>query len=145
MFKKILVAYDESPEAARALATAIDLTKQLNAQLHLVTIREPLPAYLGYAEAAFPGSRRVLTDERQLFYRNLHHKAKAQAEAQGLTIEGEIIEGNEVESLADCIQSWQADLFVIGRRHHPSTFARFSTGTVHEVAERTRCSILAVM
>jgi len=145
MFKKILVAYDESPEAARALTCAIDLAVQLKAQLHLVTVREPLPAYLGYAEAAFPGSKRALTDERQLFYRNLQHKAKTQAEAQGLTLDGDIIEGNEVQSLTDCIQNWQADLLVIGRRHHLSTFARFSTSTVYEVAERTRCSILGVL
>lgn len=145
MFKKIMVAYDESPEAARALTTAIDLAKQLNAQLHLVTVREPLPAYLAYAEAGFPGAERSVSDERVLFYRNLHHKAKSQAEAAGLTIEGEIIEGNEVQSLTDSIQNWQADLLVIGRRHHPSAFARFSTSTVYEVAERTRCSILAIM
>lgn len=145
MFKKIIVAYDESPEAARALSTAIELAKQLNAELHLITVREPLPAYLGYAEAGFPGAGRTVADERQLFYRNLHHKAKAQAAAQGITLEGDIFEGDEIQSLIDCIEKWQADLLVIGRRHHPSTFARFSTGTVHEVAERTRCSILAVM
>ena len=145
MFKKIIVAFDESPEAAHALTTAIDLAKQLNAQLHLVTVREPLPAYLAYAEAGFPGAERSVSDERLLFYRNLHHKAQTQAEAQGLHIEGDIIEGTEVDSLSDCIQKWQADLLVIGRRHHSSAFARFSTSTVYAVAERTRCSILAVM
>lgn len=145
MFKKIIVAYDESPEAARALSTAIDLAKQLDAQLHLVTVREPLPAYLAFAEAGFPAAERSITDERQLFYSNLHHKAKAQALAQGITIEGDIIEGNEIQSLADRIQNWQADLLVIGRRHHPSYFSRFSTSTVYAVAERTRCSILAVL
>ena len=36
MFKRILVAYDESPESGRALRIGIDLAKSLNAELRAV-------------------------------------------------------------------------------------------------------------
>jgi nucleotide-binding universal stress UspA family protein len=41
MFKRIAVAFDESPGAWHALASAISLAKVLNAQLHTVTVVEP--------------------------------------------------------------------------------------------------------
>ena len=55
MFKKILVAYDESPESGRALLTAIHLAKGLNAELRAVSVQENLPPYAGYIDAEVPG------------------------------------------------------------------------------------------
>jgi nucleotide-binding universal stress UspA family protein len=145
MFKKIVVAYDESPEAKRALKIAIDLAKELKSELRLVTVREPLPAYIGYTEAAFPGSKRILSDERHLFYENLQKEAKALASAQGIAAEGVIIEGDEIQGLADDLERWKADLIVMGRRHHSGVSGRILSSTTHEVGERTRCHILAVL
>jgi len=145
MFKKIVVAYDESPEAKRALTAAIDLANQLRAELRLITVREPLPAYAAYVEAAFPGSERIFGDERHTFYEDLQKEAKAQALAHGIVAEGVIIEGDEIQGLTEDLESWKADLLVMGRRHHSSAAAKIRGGTTHEVAERTHCSILAVM
>jgi nucleotide-binding universal stress UspA family protein len=46
MFHKIMVVYDDSLEADRALDVAINLTKALQAELSIVTVLEPLPNYL---------------------------------------------------------------------------------------------------
>jgi hypothetical protein len=46
MFKKILVAYDGSPEAGRALIVGIQLAKSLKADLRTVYVYEKLPAYV---------------------------------------------------------------------------------------------------
>ncbi|MEO6802757.1 MAG: universal stress protein [Granulicella sp.] len=53
MYKKIMVAYDESPQAKLALASGIELARQLGAELNLIAVSEPLPAYVAYVEAAF--------------------------------------------------------------------------------------------
>jgi nucleotide-binding universal stress UspA family protein len=145
MFKKIVVAYDESPEAKRALKIAIELAKQLKSELRLVTVREPMPAYLAYADAAIPESGRLLSDERHLFYEKLQEEAKALASAEGIAAECIIVEGDEIQSLVDDLESWHADLLVMGRRHHSSLSFKIRGGTTHEVAERVRCSILAVL
>jgi nucleotide-binding universal stress UspA family protein len=144
MYKRMIVAYDESPEAKRALACAIELAKVMGAELRLVTVCEPLPAYVGYADVAFPGSKRMLAEERQSFYNKLQEEAKARAAESGVVADGVIVEGDEVQSIVDSVTSWHADLLVIGRRHHSSPFTRIWGGTVHEIAERTRCNILAV-
>jgi nucleotide-binding universal stress UspA family protein len=140
----MIVAYDESPEANRALTRAIELAMLMGAELRLVTVCEPLPAYVGYADVAFPGSKRMLAEERQAFYNKLQEEAKTRAAESGMVADGVIVEGDEVEGIVENVTTWNADLLVIGRRHHPSPFARMWRGTVHEISERTKCNILAV-
>jgi nucleotide-binding universal stress UspA family protein len=144
VYKRLMVAYDESPEAKRALTHAIELAKLMGAELRLVTVSEPLPAYVAYADVGFPGAKRMLADERQNFYNHLQEEAKVRAAEGGLAADGVIVEGDEVTSIVDSITSWNADLLVIGRRHHSSPLTWIWGGTVHEIAERTRCNILAV-
>jgi nucleotide-binding universal stress UspA family protein len=144
VYKRLIVAYDESPEAQRALTRAIEMAKQMESELRLVTVSEPLPAYVAYADVGFPGAKRMLADERQTFYNKLQEEAKVRAAESGLVMDGVIVEGDEVDSIVDSITSWHADLLVIGRRHHSSPLTRIWGGTVHEIAERTMCNILAV-
>jgi len=144
VYKKMIVAYDESTDARRALTHAIELAKLTGAELRLVTVAEPLPGYVAYTDAAFPGSKRVFTEERQNFYNKLQVEAKARAAESGLVADSVIVEGDEVTSIVDSITSWNADLLVIGRRHHTSPLSRMWGGTVHDIAERTKINILAV-
>src|SRR5258705_6198163 len=144
MHKKMMVAYDESQEPTWALTHAIELAKLIGAELRLVTVCEPLPAYVAYADVAFPGSQRMLAEERQAFYSKLQEEAKARAAESGMVADGVIVEGDEVEGIVNSVTSWNAELLVIWRRHHPSPFARMWRGTVHEISERTKCNILAV-
>jgi nucleotide-binding universal stress UspA family protein len=144
VYKRMIVAYDESPEAKRALTHAIELAKLMGAELRLVTVSEPLPAYVAYADAGFPGAKRMFADERENFYNKLQEEAKVRAAEGGVAADGVIVEGDEVEGIINSVTSWHADLLVIGRRHHSSPFTRIWGGTVHEIAERTRCNILGV-
>lgn len=144
MYKRMMVAYDESPEAKRALTHAIEMAKLMGAQLRMVTVSEPLPGYIAYADAALPGSKRIIAEERQNFYNKLQEEATMHARESGLEADGVIVEGDEVASIVACVTSWNADLLVLGRRHHSSPLSRIWGGTVHEIAERTRCNILAV-
>jgi nucleotide-binding universal stress UspA family protein len=144
VYKRLIVAYDESPEAKRALTHAVELAKLMDAELRLVTVSEPLPAYVAYADVGFPGAKRMLAEERQNFYDKLQEEAKVRAAEGGVVADSVIVEGDEVKSIVDSVTSWNADLLVIGRRHHTSPLSRMWGGTVHEIAERTRCNILAV-
>jgi nucleotide-binding universal stress UspA family protein len=144
VYKKMMVAYDESPEAQRALMHAIELAKLMGAELRMVTVSESLPGYVSYADAAFPGSKQIIAGERQNFYKTLQEEATTRARESGLVADSVVVEGDEVESIMGSITSWNADLLVIGRRHHTSPLSRIWGGTVHEIAERTRCNILAV-
>jgi len=52
MYKRIAVACDESPEARRALASAIQLAKTLGSELWVITIMEEPPVYTAYIRPA---------------------------------------------------------------------------------------------
>jgi nucleotide-binding universal stress UspA family protein len=143
MYNKIIVAFDESPEAKRALTSAIELAKQLNAQLRILTVSEPLPVYTAFIDSEIPGARQTLLEERNSFYCKLQTAAVDEATRTGVRAEGKIVEGAEVKSIVDHIAAWGADLLVIGRRHH-STMSRILGGTLHNIAEKASCSILAV-
>jgi len=144
VYKRVMVAYDESPEAKRALTHAIEMAKLMGAELRLVTVSEPLPAYVAYADVAFPGSTTIMAVERQNFYNKLQEEAKAHAAESGQAADAVIVEGDEVQGIVDSVASWHADLLVIGRRHHSLPFTGMWGGTVHEIAERTSCNILGV-
>jgi hypothetical protein len=54
MHKKITVAYDNTPEAERALPSAIQLAKSLGAELRTITVMADPPAYADFAAAGDP-------------------------------------------------------------------------------------------
>jgi hypothetical protein len=54
MYKNTAVAYDESPEARRALIAAIGLAKCIGDGIHSVTVMASLPAYTAFATDADP-------------------------------------------------------------------------------------------
>ena len=143
MYKRVIIALDESQEAARALVSAIELACQFGAELRILTVSEPLPAYTGFMDAELPGARRKLLEERNEFYADLQKSAIEKATASGLKADGIIVEGDEVRTIVDYIVASGGDLLVIGRRHH-SRLSGLWGGTVHNIAEKTRCSILAV-
>lgn len=143
MFRCIMAAFDDSPQANRALEVAIELAKQFKAGLHLITVIEPLPLYTAFIEAELPGGRQMLLDEQSAYYRELQKGAMTQASAAGLNVQGLVIEGEEIQAIVDRIAEYNPDLLVLGRHHHTAMTGPWS-GTVHNIAEQIRCNILAV-
>ena len=143
MYKKIVVALDESKEAKRALESAIELAGTLKSHLTILTVSEPLPSYAGFIDSEIPGARQELLEARNAFYCDLQKEGVRKAESAGIEAKAVIVEGDEVQSIVDHIAANGIDLLVIGRRHH-STMSRLWGGTVHNIAEKSHCSILAV-
>jgi nucleotide-binding universal stress UspA family protein len=143
MFRYIMVAFDDSPQANRALDVAIELAKQCKTGLHLITVSERLPLYTGFIEAEIPGGRQMLLDERSAYYQELQKGAMAQASEAGIDVQGLVIEGEEIQTIVDRIAEYNPDLLVLGRHHHTAMIGLWG-GTVHNIAEKVRCNILAV-
>ncbi len=93
MFRKIVVAYNESPESQRAFVAAIKLAKSLNAELLAVTAIGELPAYTAFAAVADSSISRVLEEDRRDFYAKLQDHARAQVESYGIGFHSHLVEG----------------------------------------------------
>jgi nucleotide-binding universal stress UspA family protein len=114
MSNKILVAYDESPESGRALLTGIHLAKTLNAELKTVSVQEKLPPYAGYIDAEVPGGTTLLRQQAVDYYRDLQTRAQQAAQREGVILTSELVEGDEVQAIVECVQRNQSDLLVLG-------------------------------
>jgi hypothetical protein len=68
MYKRITVAHNESPEASRALTSAIRLARMLGAEQRAVTILESPPAYTAFAGAADPSLTLIINSDRMQAY-----------------------------------------------------------------------------
>ncbi|HEY4049507.1 MAG TPA: universal stress protein [Acidobacteriaceae bacterium] len=138
MFHKIMVAYDESPEANAALKSALELTKTLQAELSIVTVIEPLPAYFSWAVSAPLAIQ--WSDDKRTKYALLQEDARQRAKAAGLWLETQLVNGNEVDSIIQCAKKYRADLLVLGMRQHTLLMGH----TAKDVAERSPCTLMGV-
>lgn len=144
MFKKIAVAFDESPEAARAFRSALDLAKLAGSELTIITVIENLPVYISYVTAVAPDVPVLLRNERQAFYSDLQSRAKRMAEQHGILARTKLIEGNEIEGLLQAINEVQPDLLVVGLRQEPGGFNEYLGGTAHRLALHAKCNVLGI-
>ena len=142
MFQKIVVAYNESPQAERALATAVDLVKCLQAELQTVTVMEDLPAYTAYA-AVDSSITQSLKDDRLKFYRELRAKILSLASRCGVEIRSNLIDGGEIHAIVEFLREQKADLLVIGLHPRDLYISRLWS-TVYGLAQDAPCPILGV-
>jgi nucleotide-binding universal stress UspA family protein len=143
MFQKVVAAYNESPEAERALISAIRLTKIMNGELRAITVMADLPAYTAFASVADVSLPHALKDERQKFYERLQEKARSLALSHGVELRSHLIEGQGVEAIVDFLRAQKADLLVIGLHQRDFYIARLWS-TVYELAQEAPCSVLGV-
>lgn len=143
MFRKMVVAYNESPESHRAVMTAIRLAKSLEAELHVVTSMADLPSYTAFAEATDPGLTQVLDQDRSTHYDKLIERGRVLFETHGIEFHGHLLDGRPVEAIVDFLRRQQADLLVIGL-HQRDFYIERLWSTVYELAQDAPCSVLGV-
>jgi Universal stress protein UspA and related nucleotide-binding proteins len=143
MYKKIAVAYNESPEARRALASAIHLAKILGAELRLITIVEGLPAFSAYACAADPFLARMLLEDQSNGYQQLQAEAREAALRQGVHVVLHLLDGEVADRLVEFLGHDKPDLLVMGLHRRTSHISRLWS-TVYEIAQKAPCSVLGV-
>src|SRR2546430_14373917 len=83
MFKKILVGTDFSEASDEARRVAIELARRVGAELEIVHVEEPLPAY-AFAEGPLPDLPRVQEEVRTWAERQLEDLARG-ARASGVS------------------------------------------------------------
>jgi nucleotide-binding universal stress UspA family protein len=106
MIERILVAYDESQQAERALKVAIDLCRALGADLKVVTVVEPTPSYLSFA----PSAKFALhwRQEQHARCSVLQRHASRQLSSSGVYPDLELVPGDEVGTIVACAKKYRA-------------------------------------
>ncbi|PSN11493.1 universal stress protein [filamentous cyanobacterium CCT1] len=157
MYRKILVALDNSPTSDALFAQALELAQATGSALMLVhslssqedTSPLPMSATLDSIYWA-PGTEIDLEAWRQEWVRyetasleRLRHYA-AIANTAGVTAEFRQLVGNPATAICKAAQEWQADLILIGNRGR-SGLSELVLGSVsNHVMHRAPCSVLVM-
>ena len=142
MFKKVMIAYDESPEAARALQAGIELARAVGAELKVITVLEPIPSYYSFAVAGAAIPVEGWEKDQQSRAEGLRVKAQKAIADAGIFPEVELIGGNEVSTILGCAKNYHADLLVLGMRRHHGWLR--NGHTAHDIAQASPCAVLGV-
>ncbi len=143
MYKNIAVAYDESPEAGRALTTAIQLAKVLGVGLQTITVMEKLPAYTAFAMEADASLTSVLEEDRKKYYGRIQAGARAAGKREGVEVITHAMDGEDADAIISFTCRHKIDLLVIGIHRRSDRISRMWS-TVYTIAQNVPCSVLGV-
>lgn len=138
MLDRILAAVDPSREGDRALRLAIELTREIGADLKVIIVLKPLPACFSFAVSAVFAE--IWKRAQLQKCSSLHGQARQRMAKAGLFPDAEMVAGSEVHTILKCAKRYQADLIVMGMRHRTIVTDR----TTQDVVELSSCAVLGV-
>ncbi|HOC30831.1 MAG TPA: universal stress protein [Armatimonadota bacterium] len=139
MIRKLLVAYDGSEGANRALRTGLELAKAMGVDLHAVTIEEELPRY-----AATLDEIDAVKQQADSFYGQICREAEAIARGEGVTLHTNVIAGHEVASLVEYTKAHGFDVLLVGYHGRSAVTERLFGSTTASLVLHAPCSVLVV-
>ena len=131
MFSRILVAVDESPQAALALDLAIELAKTVSGSITLVHAIDPGSIATAATDAGATTVMEIELDELQAAGRELIDATTARVRAAGVEVEGIVRDGSPAATIVDTARRTNSDLIVIGT-HGRHGVARIFLGSCAE-------------
>ena len=145
--KRIVVGYDGSEGAQRALDRAADLAQAFGSELIVASVITPVDlapvgeTVMPLAPLAAPAIDPELEAER---WQEIADEARRRLGERGLTAEIVSPVGAAANEIADVADERDADLIVVGT-HEPGFLDRLLAGSVSQgVARRAHCDVLIV-
>ncbi|RZI44545.1 universal stress protein [Herbaspirillum sp. HC18] len=142
MYRRILVAYNGTPESRHALQECIRLAPGASVQIHLLVVVTPTPIVLaGEFVAAVPTIDEELA-EKEAMAQVLEAGRKLLAEA-GLSVTPHLEVGEPVNVIADLVNKNEIDLVIVGHSRKKPFALRWWRGSMDAVlVDKVRCSVL---
>jgi nucleotide-binding universal stress UspA family protein len=140
MFSHIVIAYDGSSHAKRALDIAIDLASKYSSKLDIIEVVDST-VFSGAGVAPIPA------DVIESVYNKAKsdiEEAKKVASQKGVNAEGVVLEGDPANAILDYVSKNNADLIVTGSRGL-STFKRMLLGSVStRIVQEAKIPVIVV-
>jgi nucleotide-binding universal stress UspA family protein len=144
VFKSIVVGTDGSETATQAVHQAVDLAKQIDAKLELVSAYEPVSDQrLREERTEVPDDLQWMVNPREDVDATLQAAAEEAKEA-GVTVETYARQGDPADAILDVAEEQNADLIIVGNKGMTGA-KRFLLGSVpNKVSHHAPCSVLII-
>ena len=138
MFRRLLVAFDDSPHARRALAQAVELAKRAHAQLTVVSV-VPEPSTWVAAGYGMPVPAEPVNPEQQA--RRILDRAVS-AVPHDLPVTVLLRHGPAAQAILDQAEAGGHDLIVMGTRGRGDLSSLLLGSVSHQVLKESRVPVL---
>jgi nucleotide-binding universal stress UspA family protein len=138
MFKKILCANDGSDRAFHALAMAMTLAREDNAELHMVSVEE-----IDYMPEFAEEIREEMGAAARRFHK-AHQRAHAMAQENQVNLRTHVLTGHAVRDIVRLAGDIKADLLVIGATGHSQFYQRMLGSRAARLTHLAPCPVLIV-
>ena len=119
MFKKLLVAYDNEKQSLNALNFAIDIAKDANAEIIIVTAIKVPDTYMLNLSFGNDANKLDTADKNnQTYHTEKLEKAADTVKAEGIAVQFALLTGNPGEAIVDYATNENIDLIVLGSNNH---------------------------
>lgn len=139
MYTRILVGFDGSAGAERALNAGLALAKVLDAELQVIMVEEDLPKY-----AATIGEVEEVKQKRDAYFAQLEKQVQLAARLADVTVQTHIVAGHEVWAIVDFVKQHHIGLVVIGHQGHSTLHERVFGSTASSIVAHVPCHVLVV-
>jgi nucleotide-binding universal stress UspA family protein len=139
MYKKMLLAYDGSDGAKRALAAGLGMAQIHHAELWALAVEEKLPRFSATIDE--------VQEEKEYanhYYGGLLAEAKRQAQEAGVELQTLLRPGHAAKTILEVAQEGAFDLVIVGHTGLSEVWARFLGTTAEKVSRHAPCSVLIV-
>lgn len=137
MYERVVLAYDGTREGRTALREGALLAKRCDAAVYLLCVVAETPG-VRLGEAAHAGAIAHTQDT----YGALFDEAMARLAALGFAAEGQVVQGEPAEAIANYARKVRADLVVVGHRRQSLLERWWSGSSGAYLVDHLGCSLL---
>jgi nucleotide-binding universal stress UspA family protein len=139
MYRRILLAFDGSPDGREALAQAQSVAAACGSTVHLVAITDPSEG------APVVDAMSFIPDDQPFVIQAVLDEAVRRLRGTGCTATSELKYGKPAEQIIQSAAEIDADLIIVGHRDH-GTLARWLNGAAGEsILHCPPCSVLVAV
>lgn len=143
MFKRILVAFDGSPHAERALAEAIDLAEATRGELTVLSVAPEVSSAVLAGSVPPPTNIQELREEIESSYRRALSEAIEKI-PRDVAATSELASGHAAQEIVDRIEPGGHDLVVVGSRGRGKARSLFLGSVSQYVSHASPVPVLIV-
>jgi nucleotide-binding universal stress UspA family protein len=139
MFRKILLAYDGSEGANRALEAALAEAQVHGAELWALAVEERLPRFSATVDEV--QEEKALANHH---YGRLLAAARARAQEAGIELKVLLRAGHPAKTIIEVAREGDFDLILVGHSGLSGVWAKFRGTTAEKVSRHAPCGVLIV-